>query len=157
MLSVSLSRELIPAFARILLRTSLGKKHLVRPLLRTEITQVVNRRAWYDATKLTTEILSLYKVFLPTIDTRIPFSLFLQLHFSICINFWHVYILWNMFFQLVQLLHPTVLFFLRIWGIMIETQCSGGMYILGAFIVFLNFCTMAKLYFAKNYLKCWIL
>ncbi|PPD75123.1 hypothetical protein GOBAR_DD27949 [Gossypium barbadense] len=49
LLSVSLSREVVPAFARILLRTSLGKKHLVRPLLRTEITQVVNRRAWYDA------------------------------------------------------------------------------------------------------------
>ncbi|KAI3463371.1 hypothetical protein Pfo_020034 [Paulownia fortunei] len=61
LLNVSLSRELVPAFARILLRTSLGKKHLVRPLLRTEITQVVNRRAWYDATKLTTEVLSLYK------------------------------------------------------------------------------------------------
>ncbi|KAM1113963.1 hypothetical protein EV1_046265 [Malus domestica] len=61
LLNVSLSREVVPAFARILLRTSLGKKHLVRPLLRTEITQVVNRRAWYDATKLTTDILSLYK------------------------------------------------------------------------------------------------
>ncbi|XP_027122691.1 uncharacterized protein [Coffea arabica] len=61
LLSVSLSKELVPGFARILLRTSLGKKHLVRPLLRTEITQVVNRRAWYDATKLTTEVLSLYK------------------------------------------------------------------------------------------------
>ncbi|KAK8584762.1 hypothetical protein V6N13_138711 [Hibiscus sabdariffa] len=61
LLSVSLSREVVPAFARILLRTSLGKKHLVRPLLRTEITQVVNRRAWYDSTKLTTEVLSLYK------------------------------------------------------------------------------------------------
>ncbi|KAG6425296.1 hypothetical protein SASPL_115724 [Salvia splendens] len=61
LLNVSLSRELVPAFARILLRTSLGKKHMVRPLLRTEITQVVNRRAWYDASKLTTEVLSLYK------------------------------------------------------------------------------------------------
>ncbi|KAL0429812.1 UNVERIFIED_CONTAM: hypothetical protein Sradi_0607200 [Sesamum radiatum] len=61
LLNVSLSRELVPAFARILLRTSLGKKHLVRPLLRTEVTQVVNRRAWYDATKLTAEVLSLYK------------------------------------------------------------------------------------------------
>ncbi|KAL1182969.1 hypothetical protein V6Z11_A02G149900 [Gossypium hirsutum] len=61
LLSVSLSREVVPAFARTLLRTSLGKKHLVRPLLRTEITQVVNRRAWYDATKLTTDVLSLYK------------------------------------------------------------------------------------------------
>jgi hypothetical protein len=62
LLNVSLSREVVPAFARILMRTSLGKKHLVRPLLQTEIIQVVNRRAWYDATKLTTEILSLYKV-----------------------------------------------------------------------------------------------
>ncbi|KAL8537548.1 hypothetical protein ACS0TY_012610 [Phlomoides rotata] len=61
LLNASLSRELVPAFARILLRTSLGKKHVVRPLLRTEITQVVNRRAWYDATKLTTDVLSLYK------------------------------------------------------------------------------------------------
>ncbi|KAL5756312.1 hypothetical protein ACOSP7_020742 [Xanthoceras sorbifolium] len=61
LLNVSLSREVVPAFARILLRTALGKKHLVRPLLRTEITQVVNRRAWYDATKLTTDVLSLYK------------------------------------------------------------------------------------------------
>ena len=61
LLNTSLSRELVPAFARILLRTSLGKKHMVRPLLRTEITQVVNRRAWYDATKLSTDVLSLYK------------------------------------------------------------------------------------------------
>lgn len=61
LLNVSLSRELVPAFARILLRTSLGKKHLVRPLLRTEITQVVNRRAWYNETKLTNDVLSLYK------------------------------------------------------------------------------------------------
>lgn len=61
LLGVSLSREVVPGFARILMRTSLGKRHLVRPLLRTEITQVVNRRAWYDATKLTTEVLSLYK------------------------------------------------------------------------------------------------
>ncbi|XP_024026122.1 uncharacterized protein LOC21388625 [Morus notabilis] len=61
LLSVSLSREVVPVFARILMRTSLGKRHLVRPLLRTEITQVVNRHAWYDATKLTTEVLSLYK------------------------------------------------------------------------------------------------
>ncbi|PKA49045.1 hypothetical protein AXF42_Ash010729 [Apostasia shenzhenica] len=62
LLSVSLSREVVPAFARILLHTSLGKKHVVRPLLRTEITQVINRRAWYNPTKLTTEVLKLYKV-----------------------------------------------------------------------------------------------
>ncbi|GMH14275.1 hypothetical protein Nepgr_016116 [Nepenthes gracilis] len=62
LISLALSREVVPAFARLLLRTSLGKKHAVHPLLRTEITQVVNRRAWYDATKLTAEVLSLYKV-----------------------------------------------------------------------------------------------
>lgn len=61
LMSVDISRDVVPAFARILLRTSLGKKHLVRPLLRTEITQVVNRRAWYDATKLTADVLNLYK------------------------------------------------------------------------------------------------
>lgn len=62
LLSVSLSREVVPAFARILLHTPLGKKHMVRPLLRTEITQVINRRAWYDPTKFTSEVRSLYKV-----------------------------------------------------------------------------------------------
>ncbi|XP_047333262.1 uncharacterized protein LOC124936780 [Impatiens glandulifera] len=61
LLNVSLSREVVPAFARILLHTSLGKKHMVRPLLRTEITQVVNRHAWYDSGKLTRDILRLYK------------------------------------------------------------------------------------------------
>ncbi|OAY63686.1 Bifunctional epoxide hydrolase 2 [Ananas comosus] len=61
LVSVSLSREVVPSFARILLHTPLGKKHMVRPLLRTEITQVINRRAWYDATKLTAEVLNLYK------------------------------------------------------------------------------------------------
>ncbi|KAM0020217.1 putative haloalkane dehalogenase [Helianthus debilis subsp. tardiflorus] len=61
LLTTNLSREVVPGFARILMRTSLGKKHMVRPLLRTEISQVVNRRAWYDATKLTMDVLSLYK------------------------------------------------------------------------------------------------
>ena len=62
LIGASLSREVIPAFARILLHTPLRKKHMVRPLLRTEITQVINRRAWFDATKLTTDVLNLYKV-----------------------------------------------------------------------------------------------
>ncbi|KAL1221986.1 hypothetical protein V5N11_013708 [Cardamine amara subsp. amara] len=61
LINVSLSREVVPAFARILLHTSLRKKHLVRPLLRTEITQLVNRRAWCDTTKLTTDVIMLYK------------------------------------------------------------------------------------------------
>lgn len=60
LLNVSLSREVVPGFARIILGTSL-KRNLVS-LLRAEITQVVNRRAWYDATKLTTEVTSLYRV-----------------------------------------------------------------------------------------------
>ncbi|KAL8117299.1 hypothetical protein AgCh_015272 [Apium graveolens] len=59
LLNVSLSREVVPGFARIILGTAL-KRNLVS-LLRAEITQVGNRRAWYDATKLTTEITSLYK------------------------------------------------------------------------------------------------
>ncbi|KAG5527488.1 hypothetical protein RHGRI_028400 [Rhododendron griersonianum] len=61
LLSVSFTREVVPGFARILLYTSLGKKHIVRPLLQTEITQVINRRVWYDATKVTAEVSSLYK------------------------------------------------------------------------------------------------
>ncbi|XP_010462127.1 PREDICTED: uncharacterized protein LOC104742777 isoform X2 [Camelina sativa] len=61
LINVNLSREVVPAFARILLHTSLRKKHLVRPLLRTEITQLVNRRAWCDTTKLTTDVTMLYK------------------------------------------------------------------------------------------------
>eukprot|EP01018_Ginkgo_biloba_P016281 Gb_19642 [translate_table: standard] len=60
LIGVSLSREVVPAFARILLHTSLGQ-HMLRPLLRTEISQVANRRAWYDATKLTPDVIDLYK------------------------------------------------------------------------------------------------
>lgn len=60
LLNVSLTREVVPGFARIILGTAL-KRNLVS-LLRTEITQVVNRRSWYDATKLTTEVTSLYRV-----------------------------------------------------------------------------------------------
>ncbi|KAH9311074.1 hypothetical protein KI387_026109, partial [Taxus chinensis] len=60
LVGVSLAREVVPAFARILLHTSLGQ-HMLRPLLRTEISQVANRRAWYDATKLTSDVLDLYK------------------------------------------------------------------------------------------------
>uniref|UniRef100_A0A0C9S4B7 TSA: Wollemia nobilis Ref_Wollemi_Transcript_25419_2929 transcribed RNA sequence n=1 Tax=Wollemia nobilis TaxID=56998 RepID=A0A0C9S4B7_9CONI len=60
LVGASLTREVVPAFARILLHTSLGQ-HMLRPLLRTEISQVANRRAWYDATKLTSDVLDLYK------------------------------------------------------------------------------------------------
>lgn len=70
LLSASLSREVIPAFARILLHTSLGKKHMVRPLLRAEITQVINRHAWYDSTKLTAEVMNLYKVIMLPLHSK---------------------------------------------------------------------------------------
>ncbi|GLJ04958.1 hypothetical protein SUGI_0007790, partial [Cryptomeria japonica] len=60
LVSVSISREVVPTFARVLLHTSLGR-HLVRPLLRTEIIQVANRRSWHDASKLTADVLDLYK------------------------------------------------------------------------------------------------
>ncbi|KAF6152935.1 hypothetical protein GIB67_039642 [Kingdonia uniflora] len=61
LIGINLSREVVSSFARILLHTSLGKKHLVWALLRTEITQVVNRHSWYDTTKLTIEVLNLCK------------------------------------------------------------------------------------------------
>ena len=63
LVGVSLTREVVPAFAWILLHTSLGQ-HMLRPLLRTEISQVANRRAWFDATKLTSDVLDLYKVYI---------------------------------------------------------------------------------------------
>jgi hypothetical protein len=61
LVGVSVSREVVPTFARVLLHTSLGR-HMLRPLLRSEIIQVANRRAWYDASKLTPDVLDLYKV-----------------------------------------------------------------------------------------------
>jgi hypothetical protein len=65
LVGVSLSREVVPPFARVLLHTSLAR-HMLRPLLRSEIGQVMTRRAWHDASKLTSETLDLYKVcFLP--------------------------------------------------------------------------------------------
>ncbi|KVH98007.1 hypothetical protein Ccrd_023764, partial [Cynara cardunculus var. scolymus] len=50
LLTVSLSREVVPGLARILMRTSLGKKHLVHSLLRTEICQApLCVEGWDDA------------------------------------------------------------------------------------------------------------
>eukprot|EP00252_Welwitschia_mirabilis_P004001 TRINITY_DN14137_c0_g1_i1.p1 TRINITY_DN14137_c0_g1~~TRINITY_DN14137_c0_g1_i1.p1 ORF type:complete len:614 (-),score=82.04 TRINITY_DN14137_c0_g1_i1:317-2158(-) len=60
LISVSVTREVVPGFARVLLHTSLGR-HMLRPLLRTEIIQVTNRRAWHDSSKLTMDVLDLYK------------------------------------------------------------------------------------------------
>lgn len=57
---VSLAREVVPSFARVLLHTTLGR-HMLRLLLRSEIAQVTTRRAWHDSSKLTSETLDLYK------------------------------------------------------------------------------------------------
>ena len=38
----------------------LGRR-ILRPLLRSEVGEVANRRAWFDMSKLTPEVLQLYK------------------------------------------------------------------------------------------------
>ena len=50
----------VPAPVRLLLNTSLGMS-MLRPLLRSEVGEVANRRAWHDRSKLTRHVLSLYK------------------------------------------------------------------------------------------------
>ncbi|KAM3274395.1 hypothetical protein ACQJBY_043476 [Aegilops geniculata] len=49
---------------------------MVRPLVRTEITQVISRRAWFDATKLTTDVLNLYK---GAVENLLERSVYIQL------------------------------------------------------------------------------
>lgn len=44
----------------MLLQCRLGRR-ILRPLLRSEVGEVANRRAWFDVTKLTPEVLHLYK------------------------------------------------------------------------------------------------
>ena len=46
---------------RLLLNTKLGET-MLRPLLRTEIGEVANRRAWFDRSKLNGETLRLYRL-----------------------------------------------------------------------------------------------
>lgn len=50
----------VPAPVRLLLNTTLGMT-MMRPLLRSEIGEVANRRAWHDRSKLTRSVLSLYQ------------------------------------------------------------------------------------------------
>lgn len=61
LMGASLTKEVVPPLARTLLQSPLGR-HMLRPLLRSEVAQVTNRRAWHDASKLTSETLDLYKV-----------------------------------------------------------------------------------------------
>lgn len=61
LVGVSFDKETVSSTARVLLQTRLGR-HMLRPLLRSEIAQVTTRRAWHDASKLTSETLDFYKV-----------------------------------------------------------------------------------------------
>lgn len=60
LVGVSFDKETVSSTARVLLQTRLGR-HMLRPLLRSEIAQVTTRRAWHDASKLTSETLDFYK------------------------------------------------------------------------------------------------
>jgi hypothetical protein len=60
LLHPNLSGVIGPAFGRILARSQLGRS-ILRPLLRTEVGEIANRRAWHNTDKLTTEVLELYK------------------------------------------------------------------------------------------------
>ena len=53
--------EGIPQFAKMFTKTRLGRQMLL-PLLRSEVGEVANRRAWHNAARLTPEVLSHYKV-----------------------------------------------------------------------------------------------
>lgn len=60
LLHPNLSGVIGPAFGRILARSTLGRS-ILRPLLRTEVGEIANRRAWHNTDKLTSEVLELYK------------------------------------------------------------------------------------------------
>jgi len=60
LLSANTSAEVVPSPVRLLLNTRLGMS-LLRPLLRSEIGEVANRRAWHDHNKLTGHVIALYK------------------------------------------------------------------------------------------------
>ncbi|EFJ45044.1 hypothetical protein VOLCADRAFT_118552, partial [Volvox carteri f. nagariensis] len=60
LLHPNLSGVMGPTFFRILARSKLGRS-ILRPLLRSEVGEVANRRAWHNTDKLTSEVLELYK------------------------------------------------------------------------------------------------
>ncbi|GLC59570.1 hypothetical protein PLESTB_001501500 [Pleodorina starrii] len=60
LLHPNLSGVLGPPFSNVLARSQLGRS-ILRPLLRTEVGEVANRRAWHNTDKLTAEVLELYK------------------------------------------------------------------------------------------------
>eukprot|EP00898_Chlorokybus_atmophyticus_P002877 jgi/Chlat1/3590/Chrsp234S03572 len=60
LLAADVSGEVIPKFTRLLLQTKLGRQ-MMRPLLRSEIGDVSNRKAWADSEKISPEVLEQYK------------------------------------------------------------------------------------------------
>ncbi|KAJ9523573.1 hypothetical protein QJQ45_007254 [Haematococcus lacustris] len=60
LLHPNLGGQMGPRLSRLLARSQLGRT-ILRPLLRSEIGEVANRRAWHKAHKLTPEVLELYK------------------------------------------------------------------------------------------------
>ncbi|GFR39649.1 hypothetical protein Agub_g115 [Astrephomene gubernaculifera] len=60
LLHPNLSGNICSAFSRILARSNFGRA-ILRPLLRTEVGEIANRRAWHNADKLTSEVLEMYK------------------------------------------------------------------------------------------------
>jgi len=60
LLHPDLSGSLGPSMTRLLARSKLGRS-ILRPLLRSEIGEVANPRAWYNPEKLTPEVVELYK------------------------------------------------------------------------------------------------
>lgn len=55
LLHPNLSGVMGPAFSRVLARSTLGRS-ILRPLLRTEVGEIANRRAWHNTDKLTSEV-----------------------------------------------------------------------------------------------------
>lgn len=60
LLGANLSGSVVPSSTRLLLSTRLGLD-MLRPLLRSEIGEVATRKAWADRSKLTREVIELYK------------------------------------------------------------------------------------------------
>mmetsp|Transcript_18536 Transcript_18536/g.25689 ORF Transcript_18536/g.25689 Transcript_18536/m.25689 type:complete len:603 (-) Transcript_18536:15-1823(-) len=54
------TQDAVPTSTRLLLQTRLGR-HMLRPLLRSEIGDVALRRAWHDPSKLRKDTLDLYR------------------------------------------------------------------------------------------------
>ncbi|GAX85063.1 hypothetical protein CEUSTIGMA_g12483.t1 [Chlamydomonas eustigma] len=61
LLHPNLIGQMGPTLSRLLARSTFGRS-ILRPLLRSEVGEVANRRAWHHAERLTPEVLDLYKL-----------------------------------------------------------------------------------------------